>query len=506
LKNAPSADNHRSFMNFSSALKKTSQKYMNKGFFKVTVPYVLPVLTAVAVIWILLFSITSDRLYAASINGQIVGYVEEESVMDRAISQLETTMSEILHETYTFEYQVSYISARATGDKLILTEDTVYQALVPYAADQVAACYSLYVNGNYIASHSSKDVFFEIIQKITSGIKANTKYCSAVTIKDEIKIAAGLIAPSGLSSAEQVETMLRGSNGNSPLTYRVEQTITHSQVLTCNTKYTEDPRRYIGDDVVVYEGKDGEQMVTAKVVSVNGVEIERVILDSVVTVPAVNKEVIQGTKVLPEMLKASGKLDSDAYFIFPTYHYFISSGYGYRYLAASKSAFHRGVDIPGDGNYCGEYTVKSSVVGTVMEAQLREGDKEHTIVIEGADGIKTCYDKMKTIQVKVGDKVTEKTVLGKRQTPIIAAASGTVIFAEYNADYGKEVLIDHGNGLVTCYAHLSVISVEVGQTVTQGEEIGKMGCTGVVTGLHVHFEVRVNDVQVNPVPYLYDCH
>lgn len=89
-------------------------------------------------------------------------------------------------------------------------------------------------------------------------------------------------------------------------------------------------------------------------------------------------------------------------------------------------------------------------------------------------------------------------------SPIKAAASGTVTYAQYNSGgYGYLVKISHGNGIVTYYAHNSKLYVSVGQTVQQGEVIAAMGSTGVSTGSHCHFEIRVNNVAQNPQNYVY---
>lgn len=85
---------------------------------------------------------------------------------------------------------------------------------------------------------------------------------------------------------------------------------------------------------------------------------------------------------------------------------------------------------------------------------------------------------------------------------IIAAQSGTVITATYNSAYGNYVVIDHGGGVCTLYAHQSSMAVSVGQYVSAGEVIGYVGSTGYSTGPHLHFEVIVNGTVQNPHNYV----
>jgi murein DD-endopeptidase MepM/ murein hydrolase activator NlpD len=87
-------------------------------------------------------------------------------------------------------------------------------------------------------------------------------------------------------------------------------------------------------------------------------------------------------------------------------------------------------------------------------------------------------------------------------TAIVAAASGKVVYAGYHAEYGKIIEIDHGNGLLSRYAHASQIFVNEGDLVVRGQRLGSVGSTGRSTGPHLHFEVRLNGVPQNPVRFL----
>jgi murein DD-endopeptidase MepM/ murein hydrolase activator NlpD len=87
-------------------------------------------------------------------------------------------------------------------------------------------------------------------------------------------------------------------------------------------------------------------------------------------------------------------------------------------------------------------------------------------------------------------------------TPVIAADSGQVLKAEYDGGYGYLILLYHGGGVATFYAHLSGFNVGTGQFVEKGQIIGYVGNTGYTTGYHLHFEVRINGQPKNPGGYL----
>lgn len=89
-------------------------------------------------------------------------------------------------------------------------------------------------------------------------------------------------------------------------------------------------------------------------------------------------------------------------------------------------------------------------------------------------------------------------------SPVYAPADGVVSFAGYDEGYGKLVSIDHGYGIVTRFGHNSQIYVQVGQRVSRWDVIGAVGSTGRSTGPHVHYEVRVNGIPVNPINFILD--
>lgn len=90
-------------------------------------------------------------------------------------------------------------------------------------------------------------------------------------------------------------------------------------------------------------------------------------------------------------------------------------------------------------------------------------------------------------------------VAARYGTPIVAAASGRVVFAGWRGGYGRQVMIAHGDGLQTSYAHMSAVTPAPGDAVRQGQVIGYVGSSGLSTGPHLHYEVRRDGALVNPL-------
>lgn len=138
--------------------------------------------------------------------------------------------------------------------------------------------------------------------------------------------------------------------------------------------------------------------------------------------------------------------------------------------------------------------------------------KTETTVLATEKGSTLVWPTVGTKQLSQGYKyghaaIDIVTTKGDHTTAIVAASGGKIIKAQggWNGGYGNMIVVDHGNGMKTLYAHLREIYVSVGDSVSAGQKIGWMGNTGNVrgrTGLHLHFEVIVKNSKVNPLSYL----
>ena len=195
----------------------------------------------------------------------------------------------------------------------------------------------------------------------------------------------------------------------------VEESAKVKEEIPFKTETKDDKNMWRGDTKVQQEGKVGERVVSYSITRENGRTIQRQILSENVTKEPQTKIVLKGSKVSSS--RGTGKI------AWPAVGGYISSYQGTRW-----GKFHRGIDI------------------------ARPSNKS-----------------------------------------ILAADNGTVTSAGWDGSgYGNKVTINHNNGITTLYAHLSSIDVKVGQTVSQGQKIGVMGSTGNSTGVHLHFEILQN--------------
>lgn len=223
---------------------------------------------------------------------------------------------------------------------------------------------------------------------------------------------------------------------------QITKTETHTEKIKYSTVKVNTDSLYVGDKKTVVKGVDGEQTVTELVTYIDGVRVSSKEVSRVTTKEAVDEKIQVGTK---------------------RNNYYGGSGGNYNFSYSGAKFCWPGVGA----------TVVSSRYGK------RALNGWH-------NGIDLC---------RPG---------GSKGAPVVAAESGKVIYVGYQSMGGNVIMIDHGNGITTLYAHLKTGStmVRAGQHVTRGQQIAQIGDTGYVTGAHLHFEVRVNGNRVNPAPYL----
>ena len=240
-------------------------------------------------------------------------------------------------------------------------------------------------------------------------------------------------------SVFKIGTKLTISSEVSFVRVEIIKVVEKNESTPYETEKVESSKLFRGDKRVIRKGVKGTDKVTYLVTYVDGVQTQAKEIGRVTLIEPINEKVQVGTK-RPTAYGGGGNYEvvSKGKFVWPVSGLYTVTSY----YGSRRSGFHTGIDIAG-GNASGKL--------------------------------------------------------------VLAADSGTVELVKFsNRSYGNQVVINHGNGVKTRYAHMldGSISVSVGQKVSRGQPIGRVGNTGNSTGPHLHFEVIVNGNTVNPYPYI----
>ncbi|MDR1692538.1 MAG: peptidoglycan DD-metalloendopeptidase family protein [Oscillospiraceae bacterium] len=401
------------------------------------------------------------------LDGESIGYVTSQSVVESSLSAVSVKASAILGRSYIaspdIRYRFSIVKKNQIFDSKgaeesilnnisdidrlsVLTVDGEVIAATQDPDSITAALNTVLGNGTNsflqdvrIESQLNSVSLLRTTDEIVRDLTRLTREEIRVTVRggetaEEIAAAHGL-SLSALQELNRNADLSALTEGQSVLVQKAKpflsvvstEPITYEQPVPYETEYTDDPTLWVGSSKVMTEGEDGVELVRATNTSVDGYE----------PTMAVNGSLLIEEPVTEVIAVGSRTRDATGTFMRPS-NGRVSSRFGRRKIWGSYS-MHYGLDFEG----------------------------------------------------RLGDSV-------------VASDGGVVTFAGKRAEYGLCVIIDHQNGYQTVYGHNSKIVVEKGQRVGKGEEIAKVGSTGRSTGPHVHFEILVNGVVKNPANYLED--
>ena len=442
---------------------------------------VAPVICVIFCFNVVSFAVGLDYGVKLTVNGKLVGYIENEQVFYDADEILKDRINYLGSDEnikITPEFSIELLES----NNHLLTKYQVADEILRYSDVTVEYAYGFYLNGTFMGAVSDNTDVKNTLEGILN--KYQTQHPDAeISFKDNLEYSTGGLYLTGsiidsnwlISQLTSVKSkagyyIVEDDDSHSLLCDKLGLTMAQLDLLNpgfeamelhtgdriktrdeipflsvnvtvtenydvevpYETEYYDEGSLYYGVSRVTTEGENGVNNLTAKVTYVNNIETDRRVISSRKVTSPTTERIAQGTKPTPEMYSPE------------------EAGYG-KYI------------WPTDGGYVSEYT------------HWDGGYAGHL----GID------------------------IVSYYGAPIYAGASGVVTkAAEDFWGYGKYVIIDHGNGFQTLYAHCSAIYVTVGQEVTQGEFIAALGSTGKVTGPHIHFEVRQGNTKLNPVGYL----
>lgn len=447
---------------------------------------------AAAFVLVLTIQHWSSTTFALALeyDGQRLGYISDESVFDTAVAM---ATDRVINTDHSFEVvRTPKLTLTMVPANELLDETAVCDRILQSSDDAIAQVSGLYINGQFEGAVASRVELDELLDGLLAPYRTGADN-ETVSFLQEVSVLDGLYPVSSVIPVETMRERLTASSvvekrytvesGDTPIGIARANNMTLAELRTLNTDLED--RMYVGEDVLVQkaqpylrvqvtrqitytesipfsivqekdsksyegvqkvktEGKNGERLVTAEVVLLDGTEQERTILSSTVVSEPVNEVVLIGSKKRPS-----------------------SSGNVYTPNTSISN---------GDGVNTGRFVYPVPAVTRIYQRFGR-----------GHSGVDFSSGSVPIFNQK-----------------IVAVDGGTVVEVNTNpnAGYGLYVVIDHGDGIRTLYAHCNSLSVVKGQKVSQGQEIARAGRTGNSTGPHLHFEVRVNGKCVNPENYL----
>ena len=317
----------------------------------------------------------------------------------------------------------------------------ISENLLAVSSDKYTRVCGIYVDGELLcATHNESDAL-AVLDSILAPYEKKADDNTIVGFVEEIEYIQGYYPENSDIIWDSAKLMKTLQSDDSPVRVKTMKTVTRYETVKYDTVKKNTSSLYKGTKKTLQKGKNGKMLVTELVTYIDSKKTYTATVSEKIITEPVDEIVQVGTK----SNAYGGSYSSSTGFIWPTRGaYSVSSHYGYRSASISGWSYHGGIDI---------------VLGYGSSAGI----------------------------------------------PVVAAASGTVVVANSGwRGYGHTVVIDHGGGIQTRYAHMypGSLTVRVGQKVYQGQQIGRIGSTGNSTGPHLHFEMLIGGRKVNPYPYI----
>lgn len=412
-----------------------------------------------------------------SYDGQVLGRLASKSEAETVRKDLESITSRTLGETYTIDdsllqYDSGWMLRQDIEDK------AVYEDQLSDEIGLVTSAYCLYVNDVRIGATPYEGALEELLDQLQKA--ASDEDTISCEFAEDVEIRQEYVPTSEIMNLGYIAELLY-STKTAEVTYEVKKGDTWSQIAAKN------------------------DMTSAELLALNpGYNINKLQIGEVLTlsasVPYLTMTVVKQERYLDDVSYNIEYTDS-------------ADLYQGDYKVTSKGEYGK-ADVMAKATYVNgeetERTILSSVTlkEPVTEYRLRGTKVRPTWMPTGSfrwptSGRISSYFGGRKSPGGIGSTNHKGTDIGRvgYTSSVYAAKAGTVIISQKSSSYGNYVVISHGSGNTTLYAHLSSRKVSVGDVVQQGQVIGITGSTGHSTGPHLHFEITENGVRINPLSH-----
>ena len=468
---------------------------VNKGFFKATkillssigksiwsfrravvtvFNWVAPVVSIVFLVNVVTYANKLDYGVSVECNGEKLGLISEETDYDEAEMAMQQRITYVEgNEKVVITPKLSVQVVR--NSKEIVKPNQLVDKMIVNSEAEISNAYGLYVDGKFLGALTDRkpvmDTLANILAKYQTPGAKSVNFQKSVEYKEGLYLKSSLVSSdkiiSLLTSNNQVEAYYKVQNEDTPIKIAAKNGITLEQLSSLNPNIQADCK--IGDSVILNRAE-----------------------------PYMPVQVVKNIQYTDALDYETVKTDND------------------KLYKGSEKVLQKGeegeANITAEVTYMNGYEVGRTVINTAVTKQpVTEKISVGTKILQPTKGLTITGNGQYAWPV-AGGHVTSSFGGSRRHkgvdiaapagTSIFAADSGTVIMAQWYYGYGNCTMVRNGDGNVTVYGHQSKIVAKVGQTVQKGELIGLVGSTGDSDGNHLHFEVRVNGKNVNPLGFI----
>lgn len=445
-----------------------------------------------------------ELVLEVSLEGTPIGTVSSDKVIADAKALIEKNLSAAIGDSFRFDSSITYRFVDARGASC-LSENDLYSEFYKKAKEYIRPGYGLYIDDTLIAVCENRAVLERTVDDMARRYEENIGSAFSAEANVHVSYAndVSIVPTDAHVDAMLSENEIRRRVGLDPI---AEDNFSPSlvlynlryQTIGQNVKKSQvEPSELTGIAVPAFtDGTTGVSVTNFLDGSGNASETpSQVTLEYVVTVTEVVEE---------EVPYETEYIESESYLVGSEKTEDFGSN-GYR-TATYAVSYQNGVEI-------GRELIKEDVIVPVHNRIVYVGTRipsldelnttaTGTFIMPYQNYLSSSYGIRTISATGTRDFHPAWDIPGKYGSDIAASDAGVVSSISYTSGYGLHVIIDHENGYETVYAHLSEALVDEGQRVAQGEIIAKMGASGNVTGVHVHFEIRKDGVSVDPEEFL----
>lgn len=423
----------------------------------------VPVLACTAAALYITSVLSPDLAIEATVNGTNIGTAVSGTALMSAKAELESNIYTLTAGSYETNYDIK-LSFTDAGSENRLTREDCYSRLWGFVENDFTEAYMIYVDGCQAAAHESEEELTELLDRIENEILESVGSAfSDVQIANNIRIEKQYCLKTMLKTTEEINTLLN------PLAGRDSNYIT-TRISTVSAAVP-----YAAAEIDTAAHADSS--LTLHYNLLNTVNLDEVVYFDTVYVD--DEENFIGNEEIA--VEGSNGMRNATYEIV----------------------------YDADGTIIGRNLIEETVIVEAVDRVVMVGTAPIPDAVPTGSLIWPCkqpfgissYYGWRDLYGKA-DFHLGIDIPDDKGSPIWAADGGEVIFAGYTPSYGYNVKIQHDNNVSTLYAHLDKILVSVGDKVYQKQKIATMGRTGVAYGVHLHFEVRINNKTTNPLKYL----